>query len=188
MLHIKLMELEAEKIARDQATKSSQLVSLPHECELLKAHIEEEIGIKLGAICDRDFNGWLTYRRQSGDLIIIRGRAFKESNMLGLGKWRAGLDVGHGLDSVSEALRGFDVSPPPDLDHLTVNFGVETTPKVFLWYGENISAYRLIFAEELENNAEKALDEALSEAMSWVLNKPKDLTLPEYIKKLKQAK
>lgn len=79
------------------------------------------------------------------------------------------------------------VSPPPDLDHLTVNFGVESTPKVFLWYGENISAYRLIFAEELENNAEKALDEALSEAMSWVLNKPKDLTLPEYIKKLKQA-
>ncbi len=187
MLHIKLLELEAEKLAREAARKAAEDKTLPPECEHLKAHIEEEIGIRLAAPVPNDFSGWLTYRRASGDLLIIRGKAFKSSSLLGLVKWRAGLDCISGQDSLSEFQRGFDVSPPQQLDHLMLNFGFskKDSLRVFLWYGENIAPYRLIYEDDLENDIDnKKLLEAVSEGLSWVLNKPKELTLPDYLKKL----
>lgn len=187
MLHIKLLELEAEKLAREAARKAAEDKTLPAECEHLKAHIEEEVGIKLAAPVANDFAGWLTYRRASGDLIIIRGRAFKSSSLLGLVKWRAGLDFTSGQDSINEFQRGFDVSPPQQLDHLMINFGKSKKEdlRVFLWYGENIAPYRLIYEDDLDNDIEnKKLLEAVLEGLSWVLNKPKELTLPDYLKKM----
>jgi len=197
LLHIRLIEMEAEKLAREEAERALKggEKQLPHECELIKCHIEEEVGLKLAQSCASDFRGWLTYRRLNGDLVIIRGRAFQEASsfMFGAGKWKAGLDVPFGLDTVRERQRGFDVSPPQALDHLMVNFGMGKSSRVFLWYGENIAPYRLIFEEELQEiqdlpvgeSPQKNLMEALSEGMGWILNKPRELTLPEYIKQLK---
>lgn len=188
MLRIRLVEMEAEKLARDEAQKALISKNLPPEAEILKGHIEHEVGLKLGQVCPPEFKGWLTYRRLSGDLVVIRGRAFKEPSLLGMGKWRAGLDVPFGLDTATEMLRGFDVTPPQSLDHLMVNFGCGKTARVFLWYGENIAPYRLIFEEELEDADEhqevpqRNLIQALEEGMGWVLNKPKHLTLPEFFK------
>jgi hypothetical protein len=184
MLHIKLMELEAELLAREQAQKAGMVNTAP-ECEIIKEAVEQEIGLKLGDFAAGDWRGWLTYRRSSGDLVIIRGRAFKDGLFT---KWRAGFDLVNGKDAASEYLRKFDVSAPADLDHLMLNFGVSGgDTRVFLWYGENLAPYRLIFEADLAdiNNSESLLHDAIAEGLSWIVGKPKELTLPEYFKKLK---
>lgn len=177
--HARLLELEAEIIAKEEAQRG--LKELTPECEILLAIVEEEIGLKLADAAPADWKGWLTYRRGKDKLIICRGRAFKEPGMFG--KHRAGLDVSFGIDTITEYKRGFDVSPPQDLDHLLVNFGLGENLRVFLWYGENIAAYRLIFEDELSDNTDDALKDALAEACVWIIKKPKELTLPEFLKR-----
>lgn len=186
MLHIKLMELEAELLAREQAKKAAFAEPAP-ECELIKEAVEREIGLRLADFTASDWRGWLTYRRQAA-LLIIRGRAFKEGGMFA--KWRAGLDVVNGLDAASEYQRKFDVSPPAELDHLMLNFGSnDGNTRTFLWYGENLAPYRLIFEADLVeiNDRESLLHDAIAEGLTWIVSKPRELTLPEYFKKLKEA-
>lgn len=178
MLHIKLLEVESERIAREEAKKALNSAQLPPECDLLKEFVEEEVGLKLGSPCDSNFCGWLSYRRTGGEILILRGRAFKEGMF---GKWKAGLDVPYGAATASEYLRGYDVSPPQDLDHLMLNFGKGENVRVFIWYGENISPYRLIYEADLDDSRENLID-ALSEGMTWILTKPRELTLPQFIK------
>ncbi len=191
MLHIKLLELESEIIAKEEAARAKSLAVLPAECDLLKQAVEHEIGMHLADVTAIDWRGWLTYRRGANELIIIRGRAFKESGMFG--KVKAGLDFSGGLDSIADYGRQFDVSAPQDLDHLMINFGVvpdddsSTTAgaRVFLWYGENLAPYRLIFEDEVSDDPEHNLLNAVAEGLSWVVAKPKDLTLPQFLKQKK---
>ena len=186
MLKAKLLELEAELIAKEEAKTLADNKSLPAECDLLIKELERELAPALATAIGADWRGFLNYRRRPGELIICRGRSFKENGMFG--KWRAGLDVPYGLDTVTEYLRKFDVSPPQDLDHLTVNFGRgdANQVRVFLWYGENISAYRLIYQSDIDDeqilDVEHSLQEAIGEALGWIMRKPKDLTLPEFLK------
>lgn len=201
MLHIKLLELESEIIAREESARAKSLAVLPAECELLKQTVEHEIGLRLADVVPGDWRGWLTYRRGSSELIIIRGRAFKENGMFG--KVKAGLDFSGGLDSIADYVRHFDVSAPQDLDHLMINFGVvpSTTKglvenstsevdatggaRVFLWYGENLAPYRLIFEDEVSGDPEHNLLNAVAEGLSWIVAKPKDLTLLQFLKQKK---
>ncbi|MBS2011115.1 MAG: hypothetical protein JST01_28945 [Cyanobacteria bacterium SZAS TMP-1] len=185
MLRARLLELEAELLAKEEAQRLAANTSLPAECELILEHLERELAPELAGPVSPEWKGFLTYRRQHGELIICRGRAFKESGMFG--KWRAGLDVAFGLDTVTEYLRKFDVSPPQDLDHLMVNFGRGKSERVFLWYGENISAYRLIFQCELDESPEQPLSAAIGEGLGWILRKPKDLTLPVYLQQIENS-
>jgi hypothetical protein len=98
------------------------------------------------------------------------------------GGTRAGFDVPMGLDSVTEYRRGFDVSPPQDLDHLLVNFGMDGERiRVFLWYGENIAPYKLIFAADLTDEPHKELAEAIVEACIWIAKRPKHETLEAFL-------
>lgn len=177
--HARLLELESEIIAKEEAARG--LKELTPECALLLEAIEKEIGLKLGDAAPNDWKGWLTYKRDAEQVIICRGRAFKESGMFA--KHRAGLDVSYGLDSVTEYRRGFSVSPPQDLDHLLVNFGSGDSIRVFLWYGENIAPYRLIFEDEMLNDPVENLKDAVLEACVWIATKPKELTLPEFLAK-----
>lgn len=122
MLHIKLLELESEIIAKEEAARAKSLAVLPAECDLLKQAVEHEIGLHLADVVPSDWRGLVVKRRGASELIIIRGRAFKEGGMFG--KVRAGLDFSGGLDSISDYARQFDVSAPQDLDHSMINFGV----------------------------------------------------------------
>lgn len=191
MLHIKLLELESEIIAKEEAARAKSLAILPAECDLLKQAVEHEIGMHLADVTAIDWRGWLTYRRGANELIIIRGRAFKENGIFG--KVKAGLDFSGGLDAIADYGRQFDVSAPQDLDHLMINFGVvpndelSTTgsARVFLWYGENLAPYRLIFEDDVSDDPEHNLLNAVAEGLSWVVAKPKDLTLPQFLKQKK---
>lgn len=210
MLHIKLLELESEIIAKEEAARAKSLAVLPAECDLLRQHVEHEIGLHLADSTASDWRGWLTYRRGSSELIIIRGRAFKESGMFG--KVRAGLDFLGGPDTIADYSRQFDVSAPQDLDHLMINFGVVPSKtkglvknstddldfsnsssnnslndtacgaRVFLWYGENLAPYRLIFEDEVSADPQHNLLNAVAEGLSWIVAKPKELTLLQFLK------
>jgi hypothetical protein len=198
MLHIKLLELESEIIAKEEAARAESMAVLPAECDLLKQAVEHEIGLHLADVVPSDWRGWLTYRRGASELIIIRGRAFKENGMFG--KVRAGLDFTGGLDSIADYVRQFDVSAPQDLDHLMINFGVVPSSakglvenskseidatrgaRVFLWYGEDLAPYRLIFEDEVSCDPEHNLLDAVAEGLSWIVAKPKELTLPQFLK------
>jgi hypothetical protein len=181
LLKARLLELESELLAREEAERLANVRTLPPECELLLEDLESQLAPTLATPLGENWKGFLTYRRHVGELIICRGRTFKEGGMFG--KWRAGLDVTYGLDTISEYLRKFDVSPPQDLDHLMVNFGRGKAVRVFLWYGENISPYRLIFQAAMEESPEQPLSMAISEALGWIMRKPKELTLPEFLKR-----
>ena len=180
MLKARLLELEAELLAKEEASRLAEVDSIPAESGLLIEELERELAPALAGVVPENWKGFLTYRRRLGELLICRGRAFKEAGLFG--KWRAGLDVPYGLDTITEYLRKFDVSPPQDLDHLTVNFGRGKSVRVFLWYGENISPYRLIFEADLDDNPDAALKTAISDALGWIMRKPKQLTLPEFLK------
>jgi len=189
MLHIRLLELESELIAKEEAQRASALAELPPECHTLKEAVEREIGLQLAGFAASDWRGWLTYRRGASELVIIRGRTFKETGMFG--KYRAGLDFAGGPDSIADYARHFDVSAPPDLDHLMLNFGIAHgagSARVFLWYGENVAPYRLIFEEEMAADPEQALLNAVAEGLSWIVAKPKELTLPEFFRARSQDK
>lgn len=178
LFHARLLELESELIAKEQAARGVQ--QLTPECALLLERIEQEIGIKLGDKIDKEWKGWLCYRRGKESLVICRGRAFASGGMFA--QVRAGFDVPNGNDAAREYQRGFDVTPAQDLDHLQVNFGADASgTKVFLWYGENIVPYRLIFQEDVSAFPDKELQEAIVEACVWILKKPKGLTLPEFL-------
>lgn len=180
MLHNRLIELEAEIRAKEKVEQG--LKKVPVEALSLLAFIEKSYEARLGDLVPADWRGWLAYQRTPGTLTICRGRAFKHSNWGS--KSRAGFDVPHGADAVDEKLRGFDAVPPQDLDHLLVNFGDEDQPKVYLWYGENIAPYRLIFQAQVDDEPHHDLQNACIDACFWIANRPKHLSLPEYLKKL----
>jgi hypothetical protein len=172
--------LESELAAKEQSQKGFE--QLPPECTVLLDFIEQQIGVPLAAPVPKDWKGFLFYRRHQQSTIICRGRVFKEGVF---GKHRAGLDVAYGQDTINDHLRAFDVSPPQDLDHLLINFGGEAkSPRVFLWYGENIAPYKLIFMAEVESDPHKELSDAVVEACTWILQRPKDQTLPQFLEKL----
>ena len=181
MFHHRLIELESELVAKELAKKGYS--QLPYECSLLLDQMERQIEVRLGDLVPKDWRGWLSYRRHKQTMIICRGAAFKEGF---LGKTKAGLDVPMGLDSISEYARGFDVSPPQDLDHLLINFGgdQEEEPQVFLWYGENIAPYKLIFMAALSEDPDTALSDAIVEACTWILKRPKDKHLTQFLAEL----
>jgi hypothetical protein len=179
MFHYRLIELEAELLAKQQSQKG--LSTFTPLCAGLLDFIEQEIGIRLGdPILAHDWQGWLCYRRtvdRVQSLLVARGRAFQEG---ALKKWRAGLDVPYGADTITEYRRGFDVSPPQDLDHLLINFGGDPA-KVFLWYGENIAPYKIIFMESVDLDPHHQLSDAVVEACTWILTRPKDITLSQFL-------
>lgn len=179
MFHHRLIELESELVAKEQAKRG--LPGLPVDCQVLMQFIEQEVGVRLADKCPRDWKGWLSYRRNKDSLVICRGRSCPEGL---LGKARAGLDVPLAADTVTEYQRGFDVSPPQDLDHLLINFGGDDEPRVFLWYGENIAPYKLIFAANTGDDPHKELSEAIVDACTWILKRPKDKTLSQYLLEL----
>lgn len=188
MFNPKLLELESELLAKEEC--ASGLTQLPHECWLLLQRIEQEIGVKLADNVPKDWRGWLTYKRKDASdsqgnhsnsgLIVCRGRASTEGGLFA--RWRAGLDVPFATETANEYRRGFDVSPPQDLDHLLMNFGVGKSTRVFLWYGENIAPYRLIFEWDIHEDPEIPLIDAITEACVWIMKRPKDLTLAEFLK------
>lgn len=172
------MELEAELAAKEQIQK--RMETLPPDCSVLLEYVEKDIEVKLGDKVPKDWKGWLSYRRNNQSVVILRGRAFKDGLFGGL---KAGFDVPLGMDSITEAKKGFDITPPQDLDHLLVNFGMDSqTCKVFLWYGENIAPYKLVFAAEVEDEPHKELSEAIVEACIWVVKRPKHQTLEAFLK------
>lgn len=187
------MEMEAELIAREQIARaeSDDGRILSAKSLFFLQEIGNEIGLELAQQCASDFRGWLRYTRKgsrgagSSDLVLLRGRAFKEGGLFG--KHRAGLDVVNGLDHALEYLRKIDVSPPPDLDHLLINFGrgqeKDAQDHVFIWYGENVAPYRLIFEHQVEELSLETLHQALAQGLEWILSKPKDLTLPQFLKR-----
>lgn len=187
--HARLLELESEILAKEEAQEG--ISELTPDCSILLDSVEEEIGVKLGDKVPKDFRGWISYRRfqnksqgKSNDrdqVIINRGRAFKVGGLFP--KYVAGCDVSFGLDTATEYQRGFDVSCPQDLDHLLVNFGrgKQGQIRVFLWYGENIAPYRLIFEAVMADDPQDELREAVVEACHWIIKKPKEMTLPEFL-------
>lgn len=179
MFHHKLLELESELVAKEQAKKTFDRI--PPECEALLGYVEQQVEVKLAQKVAKDWKGWLSFRRNNKQsLIILRGRAFKDGMM---GATKAGADVPFGLDTVTEYQRGFDVSAPQDLDHLVVNFGNDGKEfRVFLWYGENIAPYKLVFAEDVDNDPHTELSEAIVEACIWIMKRPKHMTLEHYLK------
>jgi hypothetical protein len=180
MFHYRLIELEAELAAKEQSQKG--LDRLTVECATLLDYLQQQVGVRLADPVPRDWKGWLSYKRAHQSLVICRGRAFKQGMF---GKHKAGMDVGHGADAISEAERGFDVTPPQDLDHLLVNFGgAEAAPRVFLWYGENIAPYKLIFAADVNADPHIELSEAVVEACTWIIKRPKDMTLSQFLETL----
>ena len=177
MFHHKLLELEAEIAAKEQS--KHELKDFKPECVGLLEFVEKEVEVKLGDKVPKDWVGWICYRRNNQSQIILRGRAFKDGMF---GGTRAGFDVPMGLDSVTEYKRGFDVSPPQNLDHLLVNFGLDGEKiRVFLWYGENIAPYKLIFAADLTDEPHKELADAIVEACIWIAKRPKHETLEAFL-------
>ncbi len=183
MFHLKLLELESELLAKQQSSQG--LPALPHSCKALIEYVEKEVEVSLAAKVPSDWRGWLTYKRNGDSLIVCRGQAFSEGGMFG-GKHRAGLAVAYGLDTVTEYQRHFDVSPPAELDHLLLNFGNEENPKVFLWYGENLAHYKLIYTAEVADDPHAELGNAVVEACTWILQRPKELTLLEFLKNIER--
>ncbi len=177
MIHLKLLEIESELRAKEQV--EAGFVDLPLECYWLIEYVEREIGIRLGSEVFSKWRGWLYYRRGSDSLIICRGRAFSTGVIFG--KFRAGFDVDYGLDAATEYERGFDVTPPQDLDHLLLNFGNSANPMVYLWYGENLEPYRLIFEADATQGPHQELSDAIVEALRWTLLRPKDQSLHEFL-------
>ena len=180
MFHYKLIELESEIIARDQSKKG--LGEISPECGAIMKFIADQVGISLCTPVPKDWKGWLSYLRNKQSLVICRGRAFKEGMF---GKTKAGLDVPNGLDSIADCQRGFDVSPPQELDHLLINFGgTNDIPRCFLWYGENIAPYKLIFQADVRDDPHNELADAVVEACGWILTRPKDKTLTEFLEEV----
>lgn len=185
MFHFKLLELEAELIAKEEAARG--VGELSPECVMLLQSIESEIGVSLTGKVPQNWRGWLTYRRKNDALIVCRGRAFA-SGMFG--KCKAGFDASGGGDVIADYERHFDVTPSQDIDHLLINFGTGEKTRVFIWYGEGIAAYKLIFESPVEPTAESSADAsvehqlqaAVVEACSWILKRPKHTTLSEYLK------
>ncbi len=179
MFHHRLLELEAELRAKEHV--QNKLEKLTPECLGLFDFLQRDVETKLGDKVPKDWKGWISYKRNSqNSLIILRGRAFKEGMF---GGFRAGMDTPLGLDSITENQRGFDVTPPQELDHLLVNFGLDgETIRVFLWYGENIAPYKLIYAADLEDDPHNDLAAAIVEACIWIVKRPKHQTLEAYLK------
>jgi hypothetical protein len=179
MFHFKLLELESELLAKELAGKEALLTP---ECEQLLQFIELEVGLKLGDRAPKDWRGWISYRRQKNSLVILRGRSFLEAGMF-LKDYRGGLDVAYGLDTVTEYKRGFDITPPQELDHVLINFRLLDPPHIMVWYGENIAPYQLFFEAEASYQSEERLKDAIVEGCAWILTKPKELTLSEFLQK-----
>jgi len=177
MFHARLLELESELIAKEEAERG--LTALVPECAILLDSVENEIGVRLADKSARDWKGWLCYRRGKDSMIVCRGRAFDSGGLSHV--WHVGFDVRNGAESIGEYHRHLDVTPPQDLDHLLINFGAGKTTRVFLWYGENIAPYRLIFEADIDEDPEKQLKDAIVDACIWILTKPKHLTLPEFL-------
>lgn len=180
MFHLKLIELESELIAKEQSEKGFSV--LPAECKHLLQFVEKQVEVRLADKVPREWRGWLSYTRKTDSLIICRGRAFGDGGIFG--KCRAGLDVPYGLDTITEYQRGFDVSPPQDLDHLMVNFGAGEKTEVYLWYGENLAPYKLIFLADVADYPYEALSQAVVEACIWIVKRPKHQTLGEFLKEI----
>lgn len=187
MFNARLLEFESALLAQKEC--AGGIAELPHECAILLQQIEQEIGIRLGDTAPKDWKGWLSYRRKDASdsqggksncgLIILRGRSCTEGGMFA--KWKAGLDVPSAVETTTEHKRGFDVTPPQDLDHLLINFGQGKSTRVFLWYGENIAPYQLIFEKDILEDPDDELKEAVTEACIWIMTRPKDMTLKEFL-------
>src|SRR5438067_1601743 len=119
MFHLRLLELESEMIAKEQSEKG--FAEFPPDCKCLLQFAEKQVEVRLADKVPKAWRGWLTYKRKNEQLIICRGRAFANGGIFG--KCQGGLDVTFGLDTITEYERGFDVTPPQDLDHLLLNFG-----------------------------------------------------------------
>lgn len=179
MFNHRLLEIEAEMKAKEQAKLTAGHV--PPECFGLLQFIEKEIEVRLGDKVPKDWEGWLSYRRNKQAMVILRGRAFKDGGMFG--HFKAGADIPTGLDTITDHQRGFDVSPPQDLDHLLINFGLDGDNfRVFIWYGENFAPYKLVYAADVSDDPHKELSEAVVEACIWILKRPKHQTLQQFLK------
>lgn len=190
MFHYKLIELESELLAKEECARG--FTELPLACSLMFELIEGEIGIRLADKVPRDWRGWLTYKRKGSDhtsrdrlgLIVCRGKGCSDGGLFS--KWRAGLDVAYAVDTANEYGRGFDVTPPQELDHLLINFAGSPKWKAFLWYGENIAPYKLIYqaeiTDETDDDVQEQLKEAVVEACTWILTRPKEQTLNDFLK------
>lgn len=178
MFDPRLIELESEILAKEESERG--LDEMTWQSILTLETIEHEIGLKLGDRVPSQWRGWLSYRKDKQSLVICRGRAFATGGLFG--KSLAGLDVANGMDAVSDYLRGYDVTPSQELDHLLINFGKGAKSRVFLWYGENIATYKLIFEAPLDDSAVETLKEAVVEACTWILKRPKEKTLLEFLK------
>lgn len=178
MFHLRLLELESELLAKEQAKEDFKV--LPVECLMVLELTEEQVGVRLASQVPHNWRGWLCWRRDQNSLIICRGRAFSTGSIFG--KCKAGFDVPYGVDAITEYERGFDVTPPQELDHLLLNFGVPANPRVFLWYGENLAEYKLVFASDVTDELHHELSDAVVEACVWILTRPKEKTLLEFLK------
>ncbi len=177
MFHFKLLELESELIAKEDAARG--VTEMTAECIFLLESIESEVGVSLAHRVPDKWRGWLTFRRKNDCLLVCRGRAFSVGMF---GKCKAGLDVTGGADTIADYERGFDVTPPADPDHLLINFGTGEKTRIFLWYGEGIAAYKLIFEMPVDPSPEQELQAAVVEACGWILKRPKHVTLADYLK------
>lgn len=177
--HARLLELESEILAKEEAKRGIE--QFTPQCQVLLESVAQQIGVRLADQVPNDWKGWLCYYRKPDQFIVLRGRAFKTGM---LAKHKAGIDTPLGADAINEYTRKFDVSPPQELDHLLINFGMGKNLRVFLWYGENIAAYRLIFEAEVDEDPHNDLTEAVTEACTWILKKPRDKTLPEFLDSL----
>jgi len=178
MFHFKLLELESELLAKELAGQEAVLTA---DCEDLLQFVEAKIGVKLADSIFKNWHGWLTYRRQKNALVIARGRSFIETGIFP--RHRAGLDIASGLDTITEYQRGFDLTPPQELNHLLINFRLLDPPHILVWYGENIAPYQLYFEADAVYENEQLLKEALTQGCIWILTKPKEMTLSEFLKK-----
>lgn len=179
----KLVELEAEIIAQNSRNSAAvqKKSELSGDSIFLLNSVEDEIGMKLGNKTGGAWTGWVTFRRPQA-LLICRGRAFTEGGFFPV--YRAGLDNLNGLTSIAEAMRGFNVTPPAEMDYLLLNFVHDNNTKVILWYAENIAAYRPVFEANVEEEPLERLHEAIVDACKWIVNRPKSITLMEYLKQL----
>jgi hypothetical protein len=142
--------------------------------------IEGDIGIKLGDKIPTDWIGWLTYRNKASSLIVCRGRAFAVEKKFG--KTAAGPDSSTGAETVLDFYRGYDVNAPQDIDHLLINFGVGAQPRIFIWYGEKIAAYKLIYETCVDEHDTTNIQEAVVQACEWIINRPNHLTLSDWLR------
>lgn len=178
MFHHKLMELEAELAAKEQSRQ--KLDVLPPECVGIISFVQKDVEVKVGDKVPKDWKGWISYKRNNNSMVILRGRSFKDGMF---GAHKAGFDLPMGADSISEYQRGFDLTPPQDLDHLLLNFGMDGDKcRVFLWYGENIAPYKLIFAADLIDDPHIEISAAVVEACIWIMKRPKHQTLEAFLK------